>query len=45
MSEKILHEDELKKYEHTVRNAKAHYEDRFITNLHENPKMFWKYSR
>ena len=41
----LLFEEQKDQIESILRWAKAHYEDRLVNRIQENPKLFWNYTR
>ena len=44
-SDRLLFEQEIPVVEETIKKAKAHYEDKLVSQLHDNPKRFWNYTK
>ena len=44
-SDLLIFDSEKKKFEDTIKTAKAHYEDKLVDRINDNPKLFWNYTR
>ena len=44
-SDKLLFEEEVSNMDHTIKKAKAHFEEKLVERIKDDPKAFWNYTR
>ena len=44
-ADRLLYKAEVDAHEQVIKQAKAHYEERLVDQIKDNPKVFWNYTR